>query len=218
MYASVADLRELVGVNPADPTDAQIIDAISQARERIDKYTSDTFEPVTMTALVTVGADGVALLPRRMISVAAVEFLLAPGVPLAASQYLATSSGAIAGQIDQLVLYGNGWGNVDTIVGLESWNRDTSLGARRQLLVTGSFGWSAVPDAVHDAAVLLAVAQLGGPGQTASVNAEGDADLGTPARVPELVVAEGSSSGATTGHGGADALLSLYTRALLRVS
>lgn len=209
-YCTVADVRAAGA--PVTLSDAQINGAIESARERIDRYCSDTFLPTTMTVRAVM-TDGSAPLPLRVQSVSSVTYADAVGggsvVP--ATSYSVRSS-AVAGDSDVVQLLGYGLLNAALLDITYEPVRSGSYGTgERAVLVTGVFGWTVVPDAVHDAAVQLALADL--PGTSGSVNMEGDADLGTPPTVPQTRRATSS-----TGSAWADALLMPYVRERLRIS
>ncbi|MGJ5895148.1 hypothetical protein ACSCBZ_24810 [Streptomyces niveiscabiei] len=154
-YCSLADAREK-GVTG---TDAEVAAWIAAARERIDAYTQQLFEPTDLVVVADVGAGGLVILPRRVRTVASVKPVLAsddvPSVP--SSAYRVTSSDVL-GQVDAVHLRLGGWD--DLVVGAESYNGGWAglwdrWGAR-QVEVTGVFGYAEVPLLVAQACALLA--------------------------------------------------------------
>jgi hypothetical protein len=154
-------------------TDAEVTAWIQAARERIDAYTQQVFEPTDLAVVADVGAGGLVILPRRVRTVTAVMPVLEPddGASLPASAYRVTSS-SVLGQVDAVHL---AWGGYDDLVaGAESYNGGwLGLWERwgaEQVKVLGSFGYDAVPLLVQQACALLA-AHL----QTEAVPSDGDA-------------------------------------------
>lgn len=227
MYATEADVRA-TGV-AATITTAVILAALVGAKERIDRYTGDTFEttaPITVRARLS---GGVIPLPLRVQTVTAVRYADVQGSqPFPVTSFYVSSS-ATYGDVDAVRQYGSIAGGYDILSPalldiayepVRSANPSDDLA----VLVDGVFGWLVTPDAVHDAAVELALAGL--PGGGAAVNTEGDADLGNPAIVPLLGRRPGVVTGkpipgyeyATTGSPFADSLLAPYVRRRVRVS
>jgi hypothetical protein len=215
MYASLADMRAAPASVPAAITDAQITAALSAAKERIDRYTGDTFEPVVQTVRALL-ANGLAPLPLRVQAVTQVSYadVAGGGSILPTTSYVVRSS-ATMGDIDAIQLLGYGVLSAAflDIVYEPVRSNDFAADGERPVLVTGTFGWAAVPDAVHDAAVQLALADLPGGGTNAVVSAEGDASLGVAPTVPMM-----SRTPSSTGSVWADELLRAYVRKRLRVS
>lgn len=212
-YATIADLRA-AGVAAA-VTDAQITASLAQAKERIDKYTGDTFETTGAVTVRALLAGGLAPLPLRVQSVAQVRYadVAGGGSVLPATSYAIRSS-SVPGDIDAVQLLGYGVLSAALLdVTFEPVrSNDYSGDGERAVLVDGTFGWTVTPDAVHDAAVELALANL--PGAGGVVNVEGDADLGTAPTVPR----RGRGAPSSTGSAWADELLVPYIRKRLRVS
>jgi hypothetical protein len=130
---------------------------IAEAKERIDRFTGDTFE--TTAALVAVaqfGANGVAMLPRRFQSISQVQLIGPSGVftTLDPSAYT-VRLGSTPGDVDAIELM---WGYDDLIVGAERWNGGfLNLGrATRRIQVTGTGGWLATPLTIKTCAAKLA--------------------------------------------------------------
>ncbi|MGQ5576070.1 hypothetical protein [Streptomyces sp. ECR3.8] len=140
-------------------TDAEVAAWIAAARERIDAYTQQVFEPTDLVVVADVGADGLVILPRRVRQVTAVMPVLEPddGVSLPPAAYRVTSS-RVLGQVDAVHL---AWGGYDDLVaGAESYNGGW-LGlwdrwGAEQVKVVGSFGYDEVPQLVGQACALLA--------------------------------------------------------------
>lgn len=215
-YATAADVRNAGA--PAAATDAQIDAAIAEAQQRVELYTGDVFESRVLTVRALLAA-GVAPLPVRVQSVSAVRTRRADGTPLDGSAYFVTSS-AVRGDVDAVRLVGSGFGGGITAAALFDVTYEpvrSTLDDELAVYVTGTFGWETTPDAVRDATVQLALAELadaGVDGAGGAVNVEGDADLSTPPRVPTLTLADSGSTGSRE----ADRLLSGYRRTTLRIS
>src|SRR5690606_31678444 len=159
--------------------DAVVAAWIEAARERIDAYTQQCFEPTDLVVVADVGADGLVILPRRVRTVTAVMPVLeaddAPGLP--PSSYRVTSS-AVLGQVDAVHL---AWGGYDDlVVGAESYNGGwLGLWERwgaEQVKVVGEFGYDSVPLLVGQACALLA-AHLQAEAQPSDADAEQDPAL-----------------------------------------
>ncbi|MDP9682366.1 hypothetical protein [Streptomyces griseoviridis] len=138
---------------------AEVAAWIAAARERIDAYTQQVFEPTDLVVVSDVGAGGLVILPRRVRTVTAVMPVLEPddGTSLPAASYRVTSS-AVLGQVDAVHL---AWGGYDDLVaGAESYSGGwLSLWERwgaEQVKVIGSFGYDEVPPLVGQACALLA--------------------------------------------------------------
>jgi hypothetical protein len=140
-------------------TDAEVAAWIAAARERIDAYTQQCFEPTDLVVVADVGAGGLVILPRRVRTVTAVMPVLeaddGPGLPAAA--YRVTSS-KVFGQIDAVHLAWGGWD--DLVAGAESYNGGwLGLWERwgaEQVKVIGSFGYDTTPMVVSQGNALLA--------------------------------------------------------------
>lgn len=214
MYASIADVRAAGA--PAAATDPQITTALAGAKERIDRFCSDTFETTAGLTVRALLSGGLAPLPLRVQTVTQVAYadVAGGGSILPVSSYAVRSSSTV-GDVDAIQLLGYGVLSAALldIVYEPVRSNVTELG-ERAVLVTGTFGWQTTPDAVHDAAVELALAGLPAT-TTAEVNAEGDASLGIAPTVPALRVQGRTES---TGNAGVDAALQPYVRRRLRIS
>ncbi len=140
-------------------TDAEVAAWIAAAREGIERYTQQVFEPTDLVVVADVAAGGLVILPRRVRTVTSVQPLVDPddGPILPASAYRVTSS-SVLGQIDAVHLAWGGWD--DLVVGAESYNGGWAglweqWGAE-QAKVSGSFGYDAAPLLVGQANALLA--------------------------------------------------------------
>lgn len=220
MYATLAAVRA-AGATPA-VTDAQITAALDAAKERIDRFTEDTFEttaPLTVRALLS---GGTAPLPLRVQSVTSVRFADQPagsGIADVAPSSYAVRSSAVTGDIDAVQLIGYGLLSASLLDVTYEPVRFGDRSADTPVLVTGIFGWELTPDAVRDAAVQLALIELPATASGGAVNVEGDADLGIAPTVPVLAgTTRTMSPGSSTGSAYADSLLMPYRRRLLRVS
>lgn len=140
-------------------TDAEVAAWITAAEEQIERYTQQVFEPTDLVVVADVGAGGLVILPRRVRTVAAVQPVLEAddGASLPSSAYRVTSS-SVLGQVDAVHLSWGGWD--DLVAGAESYNGGwLGLWERwgaKQVKVTGSFGYEAVPLLVGQACALLA--------------------------------------------------------------
>ncbi|MGW2379304.1 hypothetical protein [Streptomyces sp. NPDC001658] len=141
-------------------TDAEVAAWIEAARERIDAYTQQLFEPTDLVVVVAdVGAGGLVILPRRVRTVTSVTPVLnaddGPVIP--SSAYRVTSS-AVLGQVDAVHLAWGGYN--DLVVGAESysggWFGLWSRWGAEQVKVAGSFGYDETPMVVGMANALLA--------------------------------------------------------------
>src|SRR5690606_2743711 len=160
-------------------TDAEVAAWIEAAREGIDAYTQQAFEPTDLVVVADVAPDGLVILPRRVRTVTAVMPVLeaddAPGLP--PSSYRVTSS-AVLGQVDAVHL---AWGGYDDlVVGAESYNGGwLGLWERwgaEQVKVVGEFGYDSVPLLVGQACALLA-AHLQAKAQPSDADAEQDPSI-----------------------------------------
>lgn len=205
-YCTITEARTQGAIG----TDAEVTAAVVEASERVDRYTRTVFDTRTLTVETDVGADGYARLPLPALTVTAVAYVgLGVQTALDATAYMLSQSTRV-GDTDSLQLVGGGWGyGLDTVVGMESYNRGSRPSSyRRRITVTGSFGRATVPLSVTRATAKLAAALTGG-GAAGVVNTEGDVDL--PPRVPSI-----GNDG--TGLADADSLLRPYRRQLLRIS
>lgn len=208
-YCSVEEARAA----GADGADAEVLAAVHEASDRVDTFTGGWWAPRTETVRVRLDDDGWVRLPRTLqtIDSIAVEGGAQP-YPYSGEHRIERSS--MLGGRDRLALLGFGLGLHDDLrVGWESYRTPHPSVYRRTLAVTGTWGTTDTPDRVRRATALLA-AGLTVPGTAGGeVNAEGDADLGSPPRVPVLQEAPASGTGSDV----VDALL-LPLRHALRVS
>lgn len=201
-------------------TDAEVTAWITAARERIDAYTQQCFEPTDLVVVADVGADGLVILPRRVRTVTSVMPVLEPddGTSLPAASYRVTSS-AVLGQVDAVHL---AWGGYDDLVaGAESYNGGwLGLWERwgaEQVKVVGSFGYDTVPLLVGQACALLA-ADLQAKAQPSDADATADTSLQVDDEGNNVAIedtdddpSEGVvSASASTGSTQVDALLTGY--------
>lgn len=137
--------------------DAEVTDAIVEASERVERYTSELFEPTPLTIEAVVDSDGLAWLRRRVQSITSVTWQGAP-TPVAASAYRVSSSANIGGR-DTVAMYGDlSWADV-TVLGAEPWNggwANLSAGREPVVVVVGVFGWDEPPSAVRRATARIA--------------------------------------------------------------
>lgn len=203
LYCTVAQARAA----GATGTDAEVTDAIRAARRRIDRHTGDTFAPTTMEVVGRVSADGTVLLPRIVRSVDRVT-PVGRTAPLGVGTWRALSS-RTPGQVDAVLIGGAGVGD-PLIAGAEPWNGGWAnlLGglATGQVEVVGSFGWDEPPVEVAAAAAMLAASIRAGELPITTPTGPDTDDEGNVVKVTVGATAP-TTSGRTTGHEGADALL-----------
>ncbi|MFF7534877.1 hypothetical protein ACFZB2_38195 [Streptomyces bobili] len=201
-------------------TDGEVTAWIEAAREGIERYTQQCFEPTDLVVVADVGAGGLVILPRRVRTVTAVQPVLEAddGASLPSSAYRVTSSDVL-GQVDAVRLAWGGWN--DLVAGAESYNGGwLGLWERwgaAQVKVTGSFGYDAVPLLVGQACALLA-ADLQAKAQPSDADAAGDASLKVDDEGNNVAIEDSDddapttpvSPQASTGSTQADALLAGY--------
>lgn len=209
-------------------TDAEIVEAIAAAEDRVNRYTGDLFEPTPQTLTLDVDGDGLVRPRRRIQSVTSVTWLGA-STPMVTSAYVVSSS--LTGGRDTIALYGDlSWADV-TVLGAEPWNGGfANLSRRRdpQVVVVGVFGWTTPPFDVTLATALIAaeirssdlLTDSGSAGGT-TADTEGNVLPVVPPFVTDdteqdvLLAARVRSR--TTGVLRADALLSRYVREPVRM-
>lgn len=190
LYATLADARAegAVGDDPA------VEEALRRATATIDRVTGRWWGLRDATAVVQVDSPGTARLPRHLVTVTALRY---PGV------------GEVYA-LERVRILGDGL-TVHLGVLPARW---PPFGLTAE--VVGTWGAGDVPPAVREAAAVLAAhttgADVGGEG--GAVNAEGDADLTTPAIVPVPTILGTARS---TGVARADALLLPYLPPKVRV-
>lgn len=200
-------------------TDAEVTAWIAAARERIDAYTQQAFEPTDLVVVADVAPTGLVILPRRVRQITAVMPVLAAddGPSLPSSAWRVTSSDVL-GQIDALHLAWGGWD--DLVVGAESYNGGwLGLWERwgaEQVKVVGQFGYAETPAVVAQACALLA-AHLQGQASPTDPDAEDGGldvdDEGNNVRIEDTTDDASSpvvSASASTGSTQVDALLAPY--------
>lgn len=174
MYATLEQARAA----GAAGDDATVTDALSTARDLIDRFTREWWEPTPATVSTVVRRDGFAPLPYVVQAVTSVV-ATSTGNVLAPEAYRVLSS-TVEGEPDgiQLAVYGS-----DPIVlGAEPWAGGyAGLLDRvgRAVRVTGTFGAAVTPPVVAESAARLAawVTATGGFGPTRApdVDLEGNA-------------------------------------------
>lgn len=208
-YCTVAQAR----AQGCTGTDDEVTGYIAMAQGRVDEFTRQAWEPVTLTVIADLGPDGLALLPRRVRSITSVTPVAEAGAPavLPASAWRATSS-AVLGAVDAVRLDVGGWD--DLVAGAESWAGGWAGLLDRwcadQVEVTGEFGWDGPPPAVQQATALVAAAvqQLVAPQQDGDPDAPGELDVDDEGNNVRITPADDETpSGQTTGSLQADALL-----------
>lgn len=200
-------------------TDAEVDAWIAAARERIDAYTQQCFEPTDLVVVADVGAGGLVILPRRVRTVTSVIPVLAaddaPSIP--SSAYRVTSS-SVLGQTDAVRL---AWGGYDDlVVGAESYNGGwLGLWQRwgaEQVKVVGSFGYDSPPLLVGQGNALLA-AELQAKARPSDADAAEDPSLQVDDEGNNVAIEDGDDApsddvtpSASTGSTQVDALLAGY--------
>lgn len=199
-------------------TSAEVTAWIAAARERIDAYTQQLFEPTDLVVVADVGAGGLVILPRRVRTVTSVVPVLnaddGPVIPVSA--YRVTSS-AVLGQVDAVHLAWGGYN--DLVVGAESYNGGWlglwSRWGAEQVKVAGSFGYDAVPMVVGMACALLAAHLQAGATPEDGDAPDGGLDVDDEGNNVAIEDADDASSdvaeaSASTGSTQVDALLAGY--------
>lgn len=200
-------------------TDAEVTAWISAARERIDKYTQQLFEPTDLAVVADVAPGGLVILPRRVRTITSVTPVLnaddGPVIP--SSAYRVTSS-SVLGQIDAVHLAWSGYD--DLVVGAESYNGGWqglwSRWGAEQVKVLGSFGYDTVPMPVSLGNALLA-AEMQAKGQPSDADAEQDSSLQVDDEGNNVAIedsddpsSEPVAPSSSTGSTQVDALLAAY--------
>ncbi|RMB85621.1 hypothetical protein [Streptomyces shenzhenensis] len=201
-------------------SDAEVAAWIAVARERIDAYTQQCFEPTDLVVVADVGAGGLVILPRRVRIITSVMPVLAaddgPSIP--SSAYRVTSS-KVFGQVDAVHL---AWGGYDDlVVGAESYNGGwLGLWERwgaEQVKVAGSFGYDEPSLLVGQACALLA-AHLQAEAAPSDADAEQDPSLQVDDEGNNVAIEDSDdepsegvvTASASTGSSQVDALLAGY--------
>jgi hypothetical protein len=220
-YCSIEEAREA----GCTGDDAEVAAWIEAAREAIERYTQQVFEPTDLVVVADVGADGRVILPRRVRTVTSVMPVLEAddGPSLPSSSYRVTSS-AVLGQVDAVLL---GLGGYDDLVaGAESYNGGWSgLMARwgaEQMKVAGEFGYDEPPLLVAKACALLA-ADLQAKAQPSDADAANESSLQVDDEGNNVAIEDaddGPSSGvvspsSSTGSTQVDGLLTGYLNRVL---
>lgn len=152
-YCTLDDARSA----GATGDDAEITAAIIEASERVERYTGEFFEPVTLTIELPVNREGIAYVGKRVRSITSVTWLGAPE-PVTASAYRVSSS-SVRGARDAIAMYGDlSWADV-TVLGAEPWNggwANLSRSREPRITVVGSFGWEQPPLQVVRATAMIA--------------------------------------------------------------
>lgn len=178
-YATLAEAR----AQGATGTDAEVQAALDRASLVIDQITAAWWDSRTATVRAHVDRNGVARLPRRPITVTAVRV---PGATtdLDASTYRVETADTLGGR--NRILLGGTLGRWDPLRNHDPlrYGPDTEP---QEVEVTGTFGSATTPAAITEATARLAASYAGG---ATTVNAEGDASLGTPPQVPSLDLAD----------------------------
>lgn len=196
--------------------------AVRVARLLIDTYTGQTFAPTPMTVVARVGADGTALLRRRVQTVSAVRIVGQP-YPLAVGAWRVLSS-ETPGQVDAVIVGALAHGYDVTVLGAEPWNGGYAglfggMYATGQVEVTGVFGWVDTPAQVVDATMALArwVAD-GGSTVTGDPAALPDTDDEGNAVSITVDATQPPTRSRTTGLVHVDAILAPFLTGAIRVS
>lgn len=215
MYCTIEQARQ-AGAVGSDPA---VAEAIVDARELIDRFTGDVFEPTTIAVTARVAPDGTAHLPLTVRTVSSVRAVGA-GVDLPGTGYLVLSS-MIRGQIDAVILGGASQSDI-LVLGAEPWAGGYSnlLGhAPAQIVVTGLFGRDAPPVAVRDCAAVLAAART--LGKLSVVNAgrgTGVPDTDDEGNAVSITVSTDTPLASSTGLPEVDTALGPFVRQTIEVS
>lgn len=168
-YASIAAARAA----GATGTDDAVRTAVRRASAFVDRITRDVFDQRPMTVLRGVDVNGVVRLPATPLTITDVRVPGAPaGLPPITGYRLAGTSLYLGASI-------GGWDVLRNHDPLHYRGGSAPV----QVQITGTFGRATVPADVAEATALLAASLTG---SVTTVNAEGDADLGTPPQVPPL--------------------------------
>jgi len=150
-YCTLAEARAAGAIG----TDEVVQRSITEAMERVDRFTGDRFSPRTMTVVARVGGDGRAILPYRLTSrdaVTEVRDNLTDTV-LATTTWRAYSS-AIDGETDAIGVGRRHVGSNMLVLGLEPWaSLETGWD---KVEVTATFGWAVTPPSVEWATARIA--------------------------------------------------------------
>lgn len=215
MYCTIEQARAA----GATGSDEFVASCIVDARELIDQYTGDMFEPTVATIVARVAPDGTAQLPVQVRSVSAVRVVGAT-VALPESGYLVLSS-SVRGQIDAVVLGGGGRSDI-LVVGAEPWNGGYSGlvdGRTGQVAVTGLYGHETPPVRVRDcAAVLAASRSTGATSMSVPGPAVGVPDTDDEGNAVSITVDAEAPRARTTGNAAVDVALGPFVRGVLTVS
>ncbi|MFE0329069.1 hypothetical protein ACFW08_20250 [Streptomyces sp. NPDC058960] len=201
-------------------SDAEVAAWIAAARERIDAYTQQCFEPTDLVVVADVAPGGLVILPRRVRTITSVLPVLEAddGPSLPSSAYRVTSSDVL-GQIDAVHLAWGGWD--DLVVGAESYNGGwLGLWERwgaEQVKVIGQFGYASAPLPVAQGNALLA-AHLQAQAQPSDADAAQDPSLTVDDEGNNVAIEDTDdapsqtpvSAAASTGSTQVDALLAPY--------
>jgi len=211
-YCTLAEARAA----GATGSDVEVQAWIDAARLVVDRYTGAYFEPTAGTIVATVGWDGVALLHKRVITVATVT-PVGGSAPLPSTAYLVLSS-SMPGQVDAVVL--GGQGSYDALIlGAEPWSGGFGIPGlvTGQVAVAGTFGWTTVPAEVRSACSLIA-AQL----SQAAVGSATPSGLTVDDEGNSMVITTSderpASAMRTTGSAAADALLQAFIAGRVRLA
>lgn len=201
-YSTLAAAR----ARGATGTDLEVQAALDLAGQQIDTLTGQWWNTRQATVRVQVDRDGYARLPRRVQTVTAVRPV--GGLSDLTPSLYRVESGAVLGGRDRLLLGGGGQGRWDVLRNHDPLHYvGQAVAGPPSLDVTGSFGVAPTPAAISEAEARIAARITGSP---TVVNAEGDADLGTPPQTPDLTY--------PTGDPQVDALLLPYLPSKVRVS
>lgn len=173
-YATIAQAR----AEGATGTDAEVTAAIRLASARVDQHTRDVHDRRTLTHLRGVDGNGVVRLPYPAVAVTDVRV---PGQPAGTPSI---TGYRLAGDTLYLGASVGGWDVLRNHDPLHYAIGGVGQASVTKVQVTADYGPAVTPADVAEATARIAAGLT--PGAAGTVNAEGDADLGTPPGVPLL--------------------------------
>lgn len=209
-YCSVEEAKSAGATGSA----AELNEAIQQASERVERYTSELFQPTVLTLVRAVDREGRVLMRKHVGSITSVSWL---GV----ASPLVTTAYRVVG--DVIYLSGAlGWADV-TVLGAEPWNGGwanlATHGGEQRVEVTGTFGYASPPADVRQATALIVAAIRGADVDSEVPTTRADAEGNVLPVVPQQTqqVDRAPLRSRTTGVARADDLLASYVREPVRV-
>lgn len=201
MYVTVAEVKAVETV--VGKTDSQYTGAIVWAVAVIEKITGDVFESNTLTLRITgSGTHRLNLYPATLLRCLSITSItdIPSGVVVNSSYYVIYSRFLM--MVEEAIVRAG--------VLAETWPIGT-----KNLRVIGSFGWSAVPEPVKQATILLAIAKLkvtgGGSAIKGKLSSERIGDYSYSRKV-------GETKGMYTGISEVDEVLELFGNRFIAVN